>query len=152
MEREHHTSKCNCACRQQADRDEKLSQCANETSWILRNCGFVYKLEFESVVCLKPNTWLSDLAIFLWLKKTMEIYTTELVISELNQIFLLVVFCQSMIFDPRAFMSVPKCCSFRQMATNCPPMNCSSSPPARRPCIALSTSTTVTGSCWFCAA
>ena len=39
-QREHRTSKCNCACRQQADRDEKLSQCANETSWILRNCGF----------------------------------------------------------------------------------------------------------------
>ena len=55
---------------------------------------FVYKLEFESVVCLKPNTWLSDLAIFQWLKKTMEIYATEVVISELNQIFLLVVFCQ----------------------------------------------------------
>ena len=55
---------------------------------------FVYKLEFESVVCLNPNTWLSDLAIFQWLKKTMEIYATEVVISELNQIFLLVLFCQ----------------------------------------------------------
>jgi hypothetical protein len=55
---------------------------------------FVYKLEFESVVCLKPNTWLSDRAIFEWLKKTMEIYATEVVISELNQIFLLVLFCQ----------------------------------------------------------
>ena len=43
---------------------------------------FVYKLEFESVVCLKPNTWLSDRAIFEWLKKTMEIYATEVVISE----------------------------------------------------------------------
>ena len=30
---------------------------------------FVYKLEFESVVCLKPNTWLSDRAIFEWLKR-----------------------------------------------------------------------------------
>jgi len=55
---------------------------------------FVYKLEFESVVCLKPNTWLSDRAIFEWLKKTMEIYATEVVISDFNQIFLLVVFCQ----------------------------------------------------------
>ena len=35
---------------------------------------FVYKLEFESVVCLKPNT------IFEWLKKTNEIYATEVVI------------------------------------------------------------------------
>ena len=142
--------------------DNKLTKMRNFRNVQTRHPGFfetvdfVYKLEFESVVCLKPNTWLSDLAIFLWLKKTMEIYATEVVISELNQIFLLVVFCQSMIFDPRAFMSwthsVPKCCSIRQMATICPPMNCSSSPPARRPCIALSTSTTDTGSCWFCAA
>ena len=54
---------------------------------------FVYKLEFESVVCLKPNTWLSDLAIFVWFKKTIEIYATEVVTSDLNQIYLLVVFC-----------------------------------------------------------
>ena len=131
--------------------DNKLTKMRNFRNAQTRHPGFfetvdfVFKLEFESVVCLKPNT------IFEWLKKTMEIYAMEVAISELNQIFLLVVFCQSMIFDPRAFMSwthsVPKCCSIRQMATICPPMNCSSSPPARRPCIALSTSTTDTGSC-----
>jgi hypothetical protein len=80
--------------------DNKLTEMRNFRNAQTRHPGFfetvdfVYKLEFESVVCLKPNTWLSDLAIFQWLKKTMEIYATEVVISELNQIFLLVLFCQ----------------------------------------------------------
>ncbi len=55
--------------------------------------NFVYRLKFKSVVCLKPNTWMSDLAIFEWFKKTIEIYATEVVTSDLNQIYFLVVFC-----------------------------------------------------------
>ena len=79
--------------------DNKLTEMRNFRNAQTRHPGFfetvdfVYKLEFESVVCLKPNTWLSDLAIFVWFKKTIEIYATEVVTSDLNQIYLLVVFC-----------------------------------------------------------
>jgi len=79
--------------------DNKLTEKRNFRNAQTRHPGFfetvdfVYKLEFESVVCLKPNTWLSDLAIFEWFKKTIEIYATEVVTSDLNQIYLLVVFC-----------------------------------------------------------
>ena len=56
------------------------------------NPDWVVELECISVVSFKPNTKLTDLAVIGWLQKSMESSATEVVISELDSAYFLVLF------------------------------------------------------------
>ncbi len=126
-EREHLTFEYECACRQQSDRDEKLSECASEISlrksrlgsraWMRFGCFFQAQYKVDGPCC----HWLAPKVNGIFWDRGSNFRIRQWISPFCNLLIL--------IFDPREFMSW----THSGLSSNA----MIKIPPARRPCSAL---------------